>query len=760
MGDTEANGGAAAESSRLMDRDESAMEEAMEMHSIRSVDSYDGNSLDMDGDTPLHSAVRSLRMSDDIDDSHSYVYIDRAMRNDINLNMPNKKGYTAIGSAVEYLHKKVVKHILMHTCADRLYLDYYPGDRESTVREIIKEKHPDLQSLLPAPLMESLDSSKRDINLLAAFQHDKYNIFLQNLDSTNPNPWYDEPWHSSLLEIACQIKDRKRFVELLLESGADPNIPNRVTGMPLLHATARSGNLDVLKLLLKGEKIDKSIRDNKDQTVLHWLARVGEKEPDDKQILENCFKLFLNSSRHMNIDHKDSEGNTALYIAVKRGFHDSVITLLRGGADIMLPIHGTPILSSVSSPVLNAILDDCLESNDEEVTSENLKLTFRYEFLKKIMPHMAESPHQRESLKHPVTLGFLDLHYLLVTLYIISDMVLYIFWLLIQSYIILFPEYISLGLATAFLALYVVVFVSRVAIYLFFRNINYIFTFADSLEFLMLIYLITLLFDWMNSSWIWPHIKAIAILLAWLKLVFMSWRLPWLAVQMEMFKKVSFTFVRYMTGYSLLIITFAFTFYAIFKGSSNIDDVGVFTTLFRSILETTVMFAGEFEFSDLPFDTLPGTSHVIFLLFVLFVAIVLFNLLNGLAVGDTEKIREKAETLSLVARVRILKDAKIDHIMEKFFGSKETKEGVLIIYPNKSNSWFLRLFIRPTTFRRLSHFITTKRQPSDKPKTTEEKLMALEKKFDLRFQEMQQIFNEILTRRTFDNERNRTEIEI
>ena len=41
------------------------------------------------------------------------------------------------------------------------------------------------------------------------------------------------------------------FVKLLLGSGAHRNIKNHVTGMPLIHATARSGNFEVLQLLLE-----------------------------------------------------------------------------------------------------------------------------------------------------------------------------------------------------------------------------------------------------------------------------------------------------------------------------------------------------------------------------------------------------------------------------------------------------------------------------------------------------------------------------
>jgi ankyrin repeat protein len=148
--------------------------------------------------------------------------------------------------------------MLNHPSADRLHLDYYPGDSESTVREIIMQTYPSLQPLLPAPLLESLDSSEGDIKLLAALQRDKYYIFIVNLYSENLKPSYNEPYHSSVLEIACQMKNRKTFVELLLDNGADPNSMNRVTGMPLLHATARIRNFEVLQLLLEKDGTDMS----------------------------------------------------------------------------------------------------------------------------------------------------------------------------------------------------------------------------------------------------------------------------------------------------------------------------------------------------------------------------------------------------------------------------------------------------------------------------------------------------------------------
>ena len=169
------------------------------LRSTTNADSPDCRDNDANLNTALHRAVLSV-CGNGKNRADSYRQLDMLMSSqNIKLNMPNKEGYTAIGFAVEYPHKNCVEHILRHSSADRLHLDYYPGDSESTVRDIIKEIYPELQPLLPAPLMQSLDSSDGDKKLLAALQHNRYDIFKENLVSGNPNPWYDEPYHSSLL---------------------------------------------------------------------------------------------------------------------------------------------------------------------------------------------------------------------------------------------------------------------------------------------------------------------------------------------------------------------------------------------------------------------------------------------------------------------------------------------------------------------------------------------------------------------------------
>jgi len=158
------------------------------------------------------------------------------------------------------------------------------------------------------------------------------------------------------------------------------------------------------------------------------------------------------------------------------------------------------------------------------------------------------------------------------------------------------------------------------------------------------------------------------------------------------------------------------------------------------------MLAGEFEVSSLPFDILPGTSHVIFLLFVLFVAIVLLNLLQGLAVGDTNMVREEAETLSLVARVRLITYLREVYLALPYFKTYylTLENEYYVLFPNKEKN------ISSTELRSLQRIINEKRKRNKKEKKTEHvenrKLSAEEQStLQLQCDEMQQMLKKILT---------------
>jgi len=169
-----------------------------------------------------------------------------------------------------------------------------------------------------------------------------------------------------------------------------------------------------------------------------------------------------------------------------------------------------------------------------------------------------------------------------------------------------------------------------------------------------------------------------------------------------------------MMGYITLLMGFALRFYIIFGGNSEQGGAEILANTVLSILITIVMFTGEFDASTLSFDTLPFTSHVIFLLFVVLVAIVSLNLLNDLAVNDTEEIRKDAERLSIAARAKLISriEALLNALPKCMEPSVDLKEEMFVINPNR------RKRIGSAAVRCLINIIRKKMEPSEKDKGT------------------------------------------
>jgi hypothetical protein len=757
---------------------EESVGEEIELQSLTAADSSDESSTGTLGNTAAKQSV--FHEADTLAFSNTDI-VEPTPWQETQLNLPDAQGYTTIGRFVHQRDKTCVESMLKHPSAHLLHLDYYPGDSESTVREIIMETYPDLQPLLPAPLMASLDSPDRDIRLLAALQHDDYNSFWENRNNQNPDPWYDEPYHSSLLEIACQKTNKKWFVENLLQIGADPNNKNCATGITLIHATARSGNLEMLEMLLKEETTNVNVKDNEDRTILHWWARVSEKNPDDKKRLENCFNLILKKSFHeeRSFKDKDSSGNTPFSTAVDREYRDRIILMLDTDTDETASAHINQVLESANKSLLEAILDYCFDSNNEPTNSEEWKVRLKFRTLLNMTYFVLESS-QNDLFKHPALSIFVNLIWKKLKYIFFINVTFYVMFLAFLTAYILFSEFcttqINRGVANItndllssnnsnqtcgmidetwfntsqclwyiLMVLLVLLFVREVCEMLVDR-MDYVKSKENWLEILLIIVTFTSCSGIVESIEANKHLFAIAILLGWFELLLLLGRLPLLSVQTEMLKRVSLTFLKFMGAYIVLILAFAFSFSIIFKEDVKKDDSVLFTNPAISIVKTIVMFSGEFDASDLPFNTLPVTSHVIFLLFVFFVAIVLLNLMNGLAVGDTRKFREDAETLSIKARVRLITHIlgvyfALPSFMREYLGFSAVKDE---LFPNKTNN------IGSTDLGSLKRIITEKREKNKKEKRNghvenlklfSEKLSTLQ----LESEEMRRMLKKILT---------------
>lgn len=136
-----------------------------------------------------------------------------------------------------------------------------------------------------------------------------------------------------------------------------------------------------------------------------------------------------------------------------------------------------------------------------------------------------------------------------------------------------------------------------------------------------------------------------------------------LSIYMFMLKEVSITFLKFFTNFILIILAFTFSFYAILKPIkhlhrnqlyngvnetiSNISNESVFKNFehpFTSFIKTILMFAGDFSVDPYKLDSI--WKQILFLFFVL-TAFILYNLINGLAISNIQKLKDDAEFFNL-----------------------------------------------------------------------------------------------------------------
>jgi hypothetical protein len=411
---------------------------------------------------------------------------------------------------------------------------------------------------------------------------------------------------------------------------------------------------------------------------------------------------------------------------VERGFRDRAKLLLSKGADVRVFERGSKILLSDSVSVVKEFIDDCIESNDKPLTSSDLQLRLNYQSFMNIVPSIADSKFHSDLLAHPVMSTFLILKWENHKFVFLSDLGFYSAFLFFLTVYILVSEpnntvndggvarntagnfssndsNITSGMNDSnvisqlkrsdqiFLWMSLMALLSLLTLRETAQTIVHRWVYVQSpenwLEILLIIATFTSCSGVVDGMKIKPHFSAVALLLGWFEMLLLSGRLPLLSVQQKMFKRVGLTFLRFMMGYVPLLIAFALSFYILFKESAEPDGTKHFPNPFLSLAKTIIMFSGESEASSLSFDALPFTSHVIFLLFVVLVAIILLNLLNGLAVNDTEQITKVAETLSLESRVRLLSriEGLVNALPKCMKPDIELREEMFVIYPNRWN---------------------------------------------------------------------------
>ncbi|KAG6453882.1 ankyrin-1 isoform X2 [Manduca sexta] len=183
---------------------------------------------------------------------------------------------------------------------------------------------------------------------------------------------------------------------------------------------------------------------------------------------------------------------------------------------------------------------------------------------------------------------------------------------------------------------------------------------------LCLIYLIIYLISYNKSSSdtiTYRNAAAIAMLLSWIQLMFFLSGSPTYGYYVPMFRMVSLNMVKVLLTFGFLIIGFSLSFMIVFHAEEPFENP------FAAIIKTMVMMTSEFDYENLMGKIKENEGltpflipvRVVFVGFLIFTAIVLMNLMVGVAVNDLQnleflgnigKTEKQVEFLSFLENVK------------------------------------------------------------------------------------------------------------
>ncbi|XP_017885282.1 transient receptor potential cation channel protein painless-like [Ceratina calcarata] len=678
-------------------------------------------------------------------------------------NILNTQGVTALHLAAMQKDSDMV-NLIMTQSKHILKLEYEDYN-EQTTRELLKKNFPNIQ--LPPPV-EKQGANVQDLKSYLN-NHDEVN-FLKCLEEVEEDEVNKQA--ENLIELA--IKNNLPNTVAALLKKTDRVKPNLEKAASL---AIQKGSPDILRQLLETVKS----RNIKSRNVENSLLMDDGKllRPDlnvEKLLMDacielstptrkdcgtaeerlNCFKMIVKEDVDLRCkDSKDGKKNTPLHHAASADCREAMTQLLEKGSYIGdMNAFNIPAIADIPVSILSKYFDDCIQAKREKANEytiefnykclmpknpefymerQNKNVIFSDESIREmdVFRYIAGNNNLKQLLTHPLLSSFLYLKWHRIRHIVYLNFVFYlIVYVLLNAYILRTTyvrgnntetnsieiegeaKELSVHVLRIFTGIALGLLALREFLQLLSSPSDYLWSSENWIEMTLVIFA----FITINDGNV--QIVAMTILLSAWELVIQMGKHPRMSTSIEMFKTVSFNFMHFFFFYAFLILAFALAFFTIFKDGENFPDPG------RSLFKTIIMLTGEFEAGDIPFNTHPIFSHLIFVLFVFLIAIVLFNLLNGLAVSDTAEILHKAELVGLISRIKVL--AYFENIAcgkmytWKFNPLTFLVEKVLL-FPSYLRSG--KLTVQPQDGLEISRRLHYKAQPDTSSETLSEKVM-------------------------------------
>ncbi|XP_017786221.1 PREDICTED: transient receptor potential cation channel protein painless-like [Nicrophorus vespilloides] len=525
------------------------------------------------------------------------------------------------------------------------------NNKNYTARTWIGKKHiKELSELLPSEKIGPNELLKREIRQ-SIFDRD-LNAFLSNIEKyENADDFFD-------LVIGNNFPEGLNYI---LSNGGNI-LKERPT---VLSHVALMGYHEIFKLLLLDTRTIYT-----DDVLLQILKYMdGEKQPGIDP--NACYRLLLQKCRdRVDVNYQDDRGNYVLAIASKYAGSKITKELLQSGASLANKDHdGVLSISDMDLNTLKEYFDSCITCSKIETDKTLIIMTYDYNSLlptkkpkinkdvelgnvteydkeTEVILFISRSPELRSLLLHPYLSSFIYMKWHKLSYIFYSNLLFYIFFCIALILFIIIPHSILL--------IYTINSMSGI---LLIREIFQVFIdfkkYSTNVEnYIEMFLIISIACINATNETEQNQLFAIIILLATFELVFLFGNLPLFTIYIVMLRRVFLSFFKLFCIYFIIILAFASSFFLLFgKPCHTLPD---FKNYWKTLFRTFIMLTGEFNSSDLEFDENPLISRVIFLLFVFCFAIVLLNLVNGLAVSDIQEIRKEAELVSLIDRAKYM----------------------------------------------------------------------------------------------------------
>lgn len=613
--------------------------------------------------TPLNSFAKSLSLENA---KEVETCIDLLLQHGASPNIPDQRDMTPIlyvlkNKQISTEQKRhIVEKFLYHPNLD---LDNF---RDGEARILLEKNFPDLS-------LPMTRSNEIDINSLMGLLHSNneekfasaFNDFQLNKTGSS-----DDMYQKLIAE--CIKKGLHKTFDIILKSISNVNAIQN--GCSIVEIACIWGNWVALEKLLDKEDLKLNFQRNLLITVIKKL--------EEKPVLRSfdykkCFFILLNWKK-IDINETDSSGSSPLHYAVKYRNKEAIQELLKRGAYIGLKSKFQDIpIDAMEPDILEKHFDSCITTNGYKPGDESFEIIINYANLIPLQPsqekspqyslrdemtpitHIAESKEMRHLLKHPLITSFLFLkwHRLSVVFYI-NLLVYILFCTSFATHTILKfrgsenHALVSLFAVLSFIGISYLIL--REIMQITISPVSYIKSPVNFIEIILILLCISTITERNYDHQTQRIFAVLTMLLLSVELCLIVGSIPVLSISthMLMLKAVLKSFMKSFALYSIFVITFSLCFYVLFGKKNEEGDFNKFTNPLTTLTKIIVMLTGEFDAGDIEFDS--TYSYMLFLLFVIFMSIVLFNLLNGLAVNDTQAIKEQAELNGSICRANLL----------------------------------------------------------------------------------------------------------